>query len=187
MDKFLEDWAGIEDPSNINFYLDTFRNLMDGNALIGSLAVNSSCHYKFQFVNNGEGIDIAPEFQFKIKLPGMNTFATVDKVDTVKSPFTKNLIGRICAEFQAASPDNGKDPCLGDLGLNGNTVSRVSFLIRIGLDPRTIGKLNRSQDLRDFAKELDVKIDKSDIKNYVMDIDEITNIMIKVRLGETLN
>jgi hypothetical protein len=51
LDKIYEDYATAQNPADIMSWLNNFKNLMDGNDLIGMLAVNSSAHYKFQFLN----------------------------------------------------------------------------------------------------------------------------------------
>ena len=51
LDSFYEKKATVEDPLSIVDYCKNHRNLMDGNDLIGMFAVNSSNHYKFQFLN----------------------------------------------------------------------------------------------------------------------------------------
>ena len=177
MEAFMEENGTPDDPMDIQFYLSTHRNLMDGNDLIGTFAVNSSSHYKFQFAN----LSLYKDNQFNVTLPGQKTLL-VDKVDSQRSPFTGTLIGRTCAEFQAASPDNGKDPVLGDLGANSSTAFRIGFLARIGLDPQTIGILNTAQDLREYGHTVG-GADKIDY--YNRDIVKILDMLDKT--GESKN
>ena len=168
LDTFYEENATIQNPMDILDYVDNHRNLMDGNDLIGMFAVNSSNHYKFQFLN----LKIKSKHRFKIN--GVE----IEAIDAVKSPITGVRIGRMCAEFQAASPDNGKDPCLGDLNANSDTVSRISFLLRIGLDAQTIGMLNTSDQLVSFGKALgsnsSLKLKNNKVNNFNLDIARIT-------------
>lgn len=151
LEKFHEKNATIEDPLSIIDYSNNHRNLMDGNDLIGIFAVSSSSHYKFQFINNGGGLSIANDYQFNISLDGKTTFK-VDRVDSVVSPFTGAKIGDYCAQYQAASPDNGKDPVLGDINANPSTAPRIEFLTRIGLDPDSVGVLNTCDDFLEEIK-----------------------------------
>lgn len=141
LEKFHESNASIEDPLSIVDYSNNHRNLMDGNDLIGIFAISSSSHYKFQFINNGNGLSIAKEYQFNVSIDGKNTIKA-DRIDSVVSPFTGAKIGDYCAQYQAASPDNGKDPVLGDINANTKTTKRIEFLTRIGLDPDSVGVLN---------------------------------------------
>lgn len=153
LEKFHEKNATIEDPLSIIDYSENHRNLMDGNDLIGIFAVSSSSHYKFQFINNGGGLSIANNYQFNISIDGETTLK-VDRIDAVVSPFTGAKIGDYCAQYQAASPDNGKDPVLGDINANPNTASRIEFLTRIGLDPNTVGVLNTCDDFLGEIKDI---------------------------------
>lgn len=141
LEKFHESNSTVEDPLSIVDYSNNHRNLMDGNDLIGIFAVSSSSHYKFQFINNGNGLSIAKDYQFNLSIDGENTIKT-DRIDSVISPFTGAKIGDYCAQYQAASPDNGKDPVLGDINANPFTAKRIEFLTRIGLDPNSVGVLN---------------------------------------------
>ena len=63
LDSFYEKKATVEDPLSIVDYCKNHRNLMDGNDLIGMFAVNSSSHYKFQFIRKGKGLSIAETSQ----------------------------------------------------------------------------------------------------------------------------
>lgn len=173
MEKFMEENSIPADPMDIGFYVSTHRNLMDGNDLIGMFAVNSSSHYKFQFAT----LSIAKDNQFNITLPGQIT-RPVDRVDLQRSPLTGTAIGRVCAEFQAASPDNGKDPVLGDLGASTSTAFRIGFLARVGLDPQTIGILNTSNDLRAYGKSIKEEVDWHTFNG---DISKILDLIVKLR------
>lgn len=171
LDAFYEENATIQNPMDILDYVDNHRNLMDGNDLIGRFAVNSSNHYKFQFLN----LKIKPQYRFKIN--GIE----IKSIDSVDSPITGVKIGRMCAEFQAASPDNGKDPTLGDLGANRKTVSRISFLLRIGLDAQSIGIINTSDKLVSLGKTLSkmstLGLKGTKINNFDLNFDKITQYL----------
>lgn len=163
LEAFYEKYATPANPLTITAYVKKHRNLMDGNALIGMFAVNSSNHYKLQFLSSGrkdsDGRYIASENillndvnKFFFTMPGGKTM-TIEVVSPQKSPITGVAIGRICAEFQAASPDNGKDPCLGDLGASINTAYRINFLANMGFTPEIIGMLNTIDDFIDYGSE----------------------------------
>lgn len=181
LENFYDENASTESPLSIITYANNHRNLMDGNDLIGMLAVSSSNHYKFQFLN------LTVNDKYKFKINGQ----VIEKVDPVTSPLNGMRIGRICSWFQAASPDNGKDPTLGDLGLNQSTVNRVSFLARIGLDPASIGIINTLQDkltgetmsFLDYCSNL-AKIHKGtkpNLDNFSGDISKITQLVADFR------
>lgn len=154
LDEIYNEYALPVDPLNILDYVKMQRNLMDGNALIGMFAVNSSNHYKLQFMP----CDIDKDYQFTIN------GVTFTKVDEQTSPLTGDRIGRINAELQAASPDNGKDPCLGDIGANPRTASRIGLLARLGLEPEYIGVINTSEDFADYGESIDKELKGAKIK-----------------------
>lgn len=188
LEKFYDTKATIEDPLSIIDYAKNHRNLMDGNDLIGMFAVNSSSHYKFQFIRKGEGLHIQSDSQFNIKLLGKPE-VKVSTIDAVVSPLTGDKIGDYCAEYQAASPDNGKDPCLGDLNANSKTVSRIGFLTRIGCDPETVGILNTCDDFLNVIGS--IVLDKrngylddfNNWRDFHGDISKITDMIVEYRLN----
>lgn len=188
LEKFYDTKATIEDPLSIIDYAKNHRNLMDGNDLIGMFAVNSSSHYKFQFIREGKGLHIQSDSQFNIKLLGKPEIK-VTTIDAVVSPLTGDKIGDYCAEYQAASPDNGKDPCLGDLNANGKTVGRIGFLTRIGCDPETVGILNTCDDFLNVIGS--IVLDKrngylddfNNWRDFHGDISKITDMIVEYRLN----
>lgn len=184
LERFYDEYADPVSPMDIDDYVNKHQNLMDGNDLIGMFAVNSSSHYKYQFLD----LKIHKNNQFDIIIPGVGK-TTIEELDTQDSPINGVRIGRICAEFQAASPDNGKDPCLGDLGANTATASRIGFLARIGLDPMTIGILNKATDLRNVAPEsIKAKLTAED--KFDGNIETVLKLIAKLRTlkeGETLD
>ena len=175
LDDFIEQYGLPDDPMDINFYMDSHRNLMDGNDLIGVLAVSSSSHYKFQFAN----LTLAKDNQFNITMPGHKT-VRITSVDLQRSPISGELIGRINSELQAASPDNGKNPALGDLGANIATAFRIEFLARTGMNPEVIGILNTADDLRSFG--MSAAKGKVDWTSYNGDIEKLLGMLVEYRL-----
>lgn len=151
LEAFYEENAEAVSPLDIMDYVDMQKNLMDGNALIGMFAVNSSNHYKLQFTP----VEIADDYQMTIE--GVK----LTHIDLQNSPMNGERIGRINAEFQAASPDNGKDPCLGDVGANTKTASRIGLLARLGLEPEVIGMLNTCDDFVGYGKLISDRLKKA--------------------------
>lgn len=175
LEDFYDKYASPISPLDVLDYTNNLRNLMDGNALIGIFAVNSSNHYKLQFMP----LDINVSNQFMIN------GVLVEKIDLQNSPFTGERIGRINAEYQAASPDNGKDPCLGDVGANIETAARIGFLARIGLSPEQVGLLNTIDDLggitsyaRGFYKD-ETKLPS--LSSYNLDMNSLADIVYQFR------
>lgn len=167
LDDFYSEYATPQSPMDVMMWIDTHRNLMDGNDLIGMFAVNSSSHYKLQFAN----ITIKKANAIKIKLA--NKDMELMKVDDVISSINKKRIGEICAQFQAASPDNGKDPCLGDLNISPETVDVVNLLSRLGLDITDIGAIVDSEKVQKFVLPSDVSIEIEDPSAFYLDVDKL--------------
>lgn len=183
LEQVYSQYATIEDPNSFTTFMANHRNLMDGNTLIGAFAVNSSSHYKYQFLN----LTLEKSFRFNIQPLGASTPIEITSVDDVYSPLDpKTLISTICSEYQAASPDNGKDPCLGALGINLRNVYMVDFLSRIGLDPQSTGVLLRSDALENYGKEAAKKAKNLSHTGFDGNISKIVDLNTKLLLGMTL-
>jgi len=89
LEQHYDEFASTQSPMSILDYANNFRNLMDGNDLIGTYAVNSSSHYKFQFLN----LRLKKNSTFKIG--GVE----IERIDPVVSPLNGLRVGRICAEM----------------------------------------------------------------------------------------
>ena len=182
LEDLYDKYASVQSPMDIMAWTENHRNLMDGNDLIGMFAVNSSNHYKFQFLNlklnTGYRFRVLDERGFNKKDAYRESYLISD-VDGIYSPISHMRIGRICAELQAASPDNGKDPCLGDLNANDTTVSRIGFLARVGFDTMSIGILNNCAELVSLGHSLKTTV--SNIPTiFEVDIPRITELYSKV-------
>lgn len=176
MEEFYDEYSTPVSPMDIDDYVNKHQNLMDGNDLIGMFAVNSSSHYKYQFLD----LRLNEDNKFYVIMPGSDAPTLIDAIDTQNSPISGVRIGRICSEFQAASPDNGKDPCLGDLGANAQTVGRINVLSRMGFDPRTIGLLNTADDLRNAATA-DIKSKLKPDEVFSGSISKVAELIVKLR------
>lgn len=183
LDSFYEEHATIQSPLSIVDFTSNFRNLMDGGDLIGHFAVSSSNHYKFQFLD----LKLSPKYQFKIRTEG-GKVVTITDVDPLTSPITGISIGRACAESQAASPDNGKDPCLGDLNINPETASFVEYLTRIGMTYTCIGAVNTSMPIVEIGlniiKESQNRIKPCELQNFILDEAKVSDLFIKYQVSE---
>lgn len=184
LDEFFDEYSGVSDPLSIMNYMSNHRNLMDGNALIGASAINSSFHYKFQFLN----LSIKEANQFNIKLLGMAHPKKVTKVDAQLSELTKERVGRTCAEFQAAAPDNGKTPCLGYMGVNLQNMGFAGGMARLGFDISSIGVILKSEDLVAVGEDLYKQVVNTDRKKYSFkmfggDIAEVVDKLAEFRMN----
>ena len=175
LDNIYEEDATPRSPMDIMYWADNHRNLMDGNDLIGMLAVSSSSHYKLQFLN------LKLKEDYIIRLNGKELY----ELDRVYSPITKKRIGELCAQLQAASPDNGKDPCLGDMNINPKTVDLACLLVRLGVDLTDVGMILNSQEVLNFAYESDESQEKPKIdKEWNLDTAKLAEIKAYITLGK---
>lgn len=175
LDNIYEEDATPRSPMDITYWADNHRNLMDGNDLIGMLAVSSSSHYKLQFLN------LKLKEDYIIRLNGKELY----ELDRVYSPITKKRIGELCAQLQAASPDNGKDPCLGDMNINPKTVDLACLLVRLGVDLTDVGMILNSQEVLNFTYESDESQEKPKIdKDWDLDTAKLAEIKAYITLGK---
>ena len=176
LDTFYEQHASIQNPMNIITWTKSHRNLMDGNDLIGILAVNSSSHYKLQFLNLKLNTSIIP------KINGI----PIERLDPIVSPITGERVGETCAQAQAASPDNGKDPCLGDMNLNPNTADLAGILMRVGLSNEMVGLILNSMNIYSRGKQLLTEDNrfalKEEHKTYSLNMKELMLNRIQMQL-----
>lgn len=138
--KFYEEYAEVQNPNDILWYVNQHYNLMQGNDLIGGAAVASSNHLKLQNLPNfrlKEGLFNQLPFKYK----GNTYYLGSEGINRVTSPITKQTISDLYAEVQAAAPDNGKDPVLGYLGINLDNLYFVNYLIGLGLPIEAISNI----------------------------------------------
>lgn len=142
LEEIYDEYAPTKNPADIGVWNDTRSNLMAGNSLIGITAVNSSNHYKFQFLD----LELAKPFDIVIGEGEQLNTITISTIDNRTSTIGSKipyLIGKICAEYQAAAPDNGKDPTMGDSGISPNQIVMLEFLMRCGIPITYINLFNR--------------------------------------------
>lgn len=130
---FYEKYASPELPADILTYMKNHRNLMDGNDLIGIAAVNSSTHYKLQ--NAKKPVVLRGIWAKKLKFRGIS----LSRISPMYSPIDGHLLTDSHSEIQAAAPDNGKNPQLGDFGANPDSMSYIDFLDKLGMGIQDIG------------------------------------------------
>lgn len=179
LEDFYNKFSEVVNPMDITGYVSTRKNLMDGNDLIGILALNSSAHYKLQFLN------------LKLKEGNQVVFngMVLDKIDQVYSPVNGKRIGELCAQLQAAAPDNGKDPCLGDMNLSPATADLAGFLVRLGIDIEDIGMILNATDLFNYGKQIakENKVRLADKhRTFDLNMNELTAVRAKLKLGQEL-
>lgn len=187
----------FKEPDDMFSFTDSVRNkknLMDGKALIGIFALSRSVHDKLQHFN----IKLKDSCVFKVKTSD-GSVVTITDVDPVFSPITGRRVSGVLKESQAASPDNGKDPCLGSLGLNTKNAYLYNFVVKVGFDSgqaSTILMLNNSSIvLEKLAKEIyskdntafqEKKNETDENRNkelFVFELDEIRELLVDLANG----
>lgn len=138
--SFYEEYAEVQNPNDILWYVNQHYNLMQGNDLIGGAAVASSNHLKLQNLPNfklKEPLYVQLPFKYK----GKTYYLGQNGINRMRSSITGQTISDLYAEVQAAAPDNGKVPVLGYLGINLNNLYFVNYLIGLGLPIESISQL----------------------------------------------
>lgn len=166
---FYDQYASVQSPMDILDWADNHRNLMDGNDLIGRTAVNSSSHYKLQ------NLDVEITDDHIIRLNGIE----IKKVDEAYSSLDGKRIGEICAQFQAAAPDNGKNPCLGYMNVSPSTMKLVALLSRTRVPIRDIGVILNCIDISDLPIDKDAGF----IKDFNLNLSDLVKTKIALDSG----
>lgn len=140
LQKFYDNYAKVQNPNDILYYINQHYNLMQGNDLIGGGAVASSNQQKLQNLPN-----CALKKEFSIQLPfiyqGKEYHLGEQGINRMTSPITELNISDLYAEVQAAAPDNGKYPVLGYIGVNMENLFFVNYLIGLGLPIESISSI----------------------------------------------
>ena len=192
LEDFYSKYSKNGDTLSITSRAESFKNLMEGNGLIGVYAVNSSRHYKLQFAN----VTIKDDYAFSMIIPGYNNDkpTLINKVNPMMSPFTHALTTFILAENQAASPDNGKDPCLGDNNMTMDTKGVTNFLLSLGIPNAPVGwflkmsdsLLTNAYNAKNLFRDEEYENILRDSNNWVVDLGKSSNIYTKLKMGEPL-
>lgn len=151
---FYEKYATPELPADIITYMKNHRNLMDGNDLIGISAVNSSTHYKLQ--NAHKPVVLKGVWANKVKFRGV----TLNRLSPMNSPIDGHLLTDSHSEIQAAAPDNGKNPQLGDFGANTESMSYIDFLDKLGIGIQDIGMI---LEIKSYIEEMESLLDSDKV------------------------
>ena len=185
LEEFYSNYSVQSNPYAATYGLKAMKNLMDGNSLIGITAVSSSNHYKLQFCD----VTLSNKWAFTITDTVDGELKTIDinKVNSVISPYTGELISDIGSEYQAAAPDNGKDPCLGDAGLNPNSASFYLFLKDLGIPPQIASIIGDSTlKPEKLSREDAYEIASKGFKNFDLNIEKLFQCVIYLNTKEDL-
>lgn len=194
LEKFLEENAYPDDVNDIKFYIESRRNLMDGNDLIGGFAVNSSRHQKLQLCRDDEKKALTKlDTPLKFYIPkavgaDKDGIVTIDEIDAMVSKVTGKHIGDLMEQMQTASPDNGKDPVLGYMGVSMNTLKETCLLLALGLDTDTIALLLNCKDIYDEGRAYSTKnkkvLSKFQLEKFVCDVTKLSELKQKLLFSE---
>ena len=130
LDDFVKNHPVQRNPLSLSTFAHFHKQNMAGGVLIGIYANSTTAQAKFQKT----GLGIKANYQFKIN---------GRRVDSLHDIVSKagELISQNCAEFSAASVDNGKDPKLANLRQTTSTAKVTNVLTRAGLTIQEIGLL----------------------------------------------
>jgi hypothetical protein len=190
LEKFYAENDTKSNPFGILAFLDNQKNLMDGMELISVFAVIASRHQKLQHAK----LSLHKDYHFKIDYNG-KTFDITD-VHPMESPLEKGLlVSKILAELQTASPDNGKDPCLGDIGANPDTADFLGYLGSLGIPVPVMAAINAFAVNEHVEKLLEdigaskVKGAPVDVKmsDFALNAEKLVNIQAKIQLKKQLS
>lgn len=187
---FIENYKEADDACDVVFYTKAHRNLMDGNDLIGIFALNQSRHQKLQLCRNKDGsqmITLKNDWVLKVKNKN-GEVVKLDEVDRYASKLTGVPIYLYGSQYQAASPDNGKDPQLGDMGINTDNADIVSLATAMGLPMDYVSLFNGLVSItRDGKYDGESEAQRHfKLSNYVFDFTKLSNLQDKVIAGEML-
>lgn len=159
LDGFVKNHPVQRNPLSLSTFAYFHKQNMAGDALIGIYANSTTAQAKFQKT----GLGIKANYQFEIN------GRRVDSLHDIVSK-ARELISQNCAEFSAASVDNGKDPKLANLRQTTGTAKVTNVLTRAGLTIQEIGLLFSSPIVKyyvDNTGSLDGLTDiyKNDSKN----------------------
>lgn len=140
LDDFVENHPISRNPLSLSTFAHFHKQNMAGGMLIGIYANSTTAQAKFQ----RSALGIKEAYQFTIN---------GNRIDSLHDIVSKSgeLISQNCAEFSAASVDNGKDPVLADLRQNTNTAKVTNVMTRAGMTIQEIGLLFSSPVVRHYV------------------------------------
>ena len=134
LSEFLSKYKKQPNPLDLRTFAFFHHQNMVGNKLIGIYANNNTQQAKYQQSNLG----IALRYQFIIN---GNAIGALNVTHRLQDGVNK-LVSSNCAEFSAASVDNGKDPRLANLNQSVDNAFITSAMLRMGLTIKEIGLIS---------------------------------------------
>ena len=188
LEEIYDEYAPTKNPADIGVWNDTRSNLMAGNSLIGITAVNSSNHYKFQFLD----LELAKPFDIVIGEGEQLNTITISTIDNRTSTIGSKipyLIGKICAEYYAASKSVVNDPTMSDSGISPNQIVMLEFLMRCGIPITYINLFNRliPQIIAIGDREEEWQLNPQQLRSrnkFTLNFVDLFNDMAKQQLNE---
>ena len=187
LEEYYEDNKTPDEPCSFFTRAKVMEDLMAGRNLIGHTAVNSSRHYKFQFsefkkeVNGKEqvfsGVPMSKSASFKLIINGKEF--VFDKANPLMDPVTNVLLSYYLSQYQAAAPDNGKDPRLGKMGFTPKTSGVTGYQSSIGMPIPLVSILNNAISI--FKQELPAIPNNAEIKSEVLDVELASKAIFKFK------
>lgn len=182
LDDFYNQFENSVDPNSVSTYINDHRNLMEGNSLIGAAANNSSRHQKLQNLD----VSLTDDNQFKVVQIGEQGVRLIDKIDQMTDPITGELLSDRMSEYQAAAPDNGKDPRLGYLGVTLQKTPLLNFLLAAGFNYQTIGFILTSESLTKIEQPSRTS-ELPAIKSLTIDFEQLSRLAMEIERNKWFN
>ena len=130
-------------PLTPNTWVALHNRNMSGAQLIGIAANHNAGHAIMQRTSLGVANDYILTFNGK----------KYDSLHSIKTP-NGNFITRNVSGFLAAFVDNAKDPIAGDMNFNTTTANIAFTLLRLGVEPMTVGLLISQPIVKDIVSKV---------------------------------
>lgn len=168
-------------PLTPNTWVTLHNRNMSGAQLIGIAANHNAGHALMQRTNLGVSKDYILTFNGN----------KYDSLHSIKTPNGK-FITRNVSGFLAAFVDNAKDPIAGDMNFNTTTANAAFTLLRLGVEPMTVGLLLSQPIVKDIVtKVMNERISIQEAINKVLydyknlsAAENISNIPSKNKINE---
>ena len=144
-----------------------FKNFMSGKAGIGQDAVHITNHVLTQMANTYIKEDVGLFFDYnRTNIDGIDR----PSLAGIKSKDTGEWISETLSAFMNAYVDIAKDPYIIDLNAGSDTANTIFYMLRLGVDPKWLGRFMAQPVIQEFMKINDVNKSQFTPDKYKSDI-----------------
>ena len=153
-------------PRKLNKLHDDYFNDKYDESTVGAVAIGRfatlstimSLAAQVDADENGQQVAFNSKLGFRDKKGEIN-----EETRNISNPYTLdgNLKAKVVEEFLSAAVDNEKDPILGALGVNNDTMSVVEAMIAIGYEAETIARFINQPAVKAFVKNYSLIMNSS--------------------------